>query len=293
MPTLEWIGKSKVVNHHQEVPFRVLERKYSYDENGQHEADNGSENMIIRGDNLEALKALLPRYEGRVKCIYIDPPYNTGNEGWVYNDNVNDPKIKKWLGEVVGKEGEDLTRHDKWLCMMYPRLKLLHKLLSNDGAIFISIDDNEVYSLKSICDEIFGSNCFVARITWQNNYSLRNDAKGIPYETDNIVVYSKQPNWSPKRLARTDEMNARYVNYDNDVLPYKVTPIHAPGASTHKSMVYAIQHPLTGELMYPPKGRHWKDGQDKLLAALCEWAPYELRVIGYSYTRGYLWRCRF
>ena len=115
MPTLEWIGKSKVINHHQEVPFRVLERKYSFDENGEHSEDNGSDNMIIRGDNLEALKALLPRYEGRVKCIYIDPPYNTGNEGWVYNDNVNDPKIKKWLGEVVGKEGEDLTRHDKWL----------------------------------------------------------------------------------------------------------------------------------------------------------------------------------
>ena len=109
MPTLEWIGKSKVINHHQEVPFRVLERKYSFDENGEHSEDNGSDNMIIRGDNLEALKALLPRYEGRVKCIYIDPPYNTGNEGWVYNDNVNDPKIKKWLGEVVGKEGDTLT----------------------------------------------------------------------------------------------------------------------------------------------------------------------------------------
>jgi adenine-specific DNA-methyltransferase len=125
MPTLEWIGKSKVINHHQDVPFRVLERKYSFDENGQHNEDNGSENMIIRGDNLEALKALLPRYEGRVKCIYIDPPYNTGNEGWVYNDNVNDPKIKKWL------------------CMMYPRLKLLQKLLADDGVIFISIDDTE------------------------------------------------------------------------------------------------------------------------------------------------------
>ena len=125
MPTLEWIGKSKVINHHQDVPFRVLERKYSFDENGQHDEDNGSENMIIRGDNLEALKALLPRYEGRVKCIYIDPPYNTGNEGWVYNDNVNDPKIKKWL------------------CMMYPRLKLLQKLLADDGVIFISIDDTE------------------------------------------------------------------------------------------------------------------------------------------------------
>lgn len=211
--------------------------------------------------------------------IYIDPPYNTGNEGWVYNDNVNDPKIKKWLGEVVGKEGEDLTRHDKWLCMMYPRLKLLQRLLSNDGAIFISIDDNELYNLKVICDEIFGANCFAAKITWQNNYSLRNDAKGIPYETDNILVYSKTPFWNPKRLARTAEMDARYVNYDNDSVDYKVTPIHAPGASTHKSMVYAIQQPITGELMYPPKGRHWKDGQEKLLAVLNEWAPYELRNI--------------
>ena len=165
MPTLEWIGKSKVINHHQEVPFRVLERKYSFDENGQHNEDNGSENMIIRGDNLEALKALLPRYEGRIKCIYIDPPYNTGNEGWVYNDNVNDPKILRWLGELVGKAGEDLTRHDKWLCMMYPRLKLLYKLLSDDGAIFISLDDNEIFYLRSIMDEIFGASNFTAQIT--------------------------------------------------------------------------------------------------------------------------------
>ena len=141
MPTLEWIGKNKVVNHHQEVPFRVLERQYSFDEQGQHTENNGSENMIIHGDNLEALKALLPQYEGKVKCIYIDPPYNTGNEGWCYNDNVSDPHIQKWLGEVVGKEGEDLTRHDKWLCMMYPRLMLLQKLLADDGVIFISIDD--------------------------------------------------------------------------------------------------------------------------------------------------------
>ena len=170
MPTLEWIGKSKVINHHQDVPFRVLERKYSFDENGQHNEDNGSENMIIRGDNLEALKALLPRYEGRVKCIYIDPPYNTGNEGWVYNDNVNDPKIKKWLGEVVGKEGEDLTRHDKWLCMMYPRLKLLQKLLADDGVIFISIDDTEFHHLRLICDEIFGN--FAEAVVWQKRTSI-------------------------------------------------------------------------------------------------------------------------
>ena len=157
MPTLEWIGKEKVINHHQEVPFRVLDRRYSFDESGQHAGDNGSENMIIHGDNLEALKALLPRFEGQVKCIYIDPPYNTGNENWVYNDNVNDPKIKKWLGEVVGKEGEDLTRHDKWLCMMYPRLKLLQKLLAEDGCLIISIGHHELNNLVTLLREIFGS----------------------------------------------------------------------------------------------------------------------------------------
>lgn len=182
MPTLDWIGKDKVINHHSEVPYRVLEREYSYDEKGETIENNHSENMVIHGDNLEALKALLPKYEGKVKCIYIDPPYNTGNEGWVYNDNVNSPQMKKWLGEVVGKEGEDLSRHDKWLCMMYPRLRLLQKLLSDDGVIFISIDDNELYNLKIICDEILGSNCFVADISWQRTYSMRNDVKGIAAE---------------------------------------------------------------------------------------------------------------
>ena len=190
MPTLEWIGKSKVINHHQDVPFRVLERKYSFDENGQHDEDNGSENMIIRGDNLEALKALLPRYEGRVKCIYIDPPYNTGNEGWVYNDNVNDPKIKKWLGEVVGKEGEDLTRHDKWLCMMYPRLKLLQKLLADDGVIFINIGEDEHANLKLICDEIFGVRNYVTDFGRQMKSG---GAKGHYYtpSLDYVLTYAK------------------------------------------------------------------------------------------------------
>lgn len=158
MPTLDWIGKSKVISHHLEVPCCVLDRKYSYDENGQHEEDNGSENMIIHGDNLLALKSLLPQYEGCIKCIYIDPPYNTGEEKWVYNDNVNDPRIKKWLGEVVGKEGEDLSRHDKWICMMYPRLKLLQRLLAKDGLIAVSINDVELYNLGLMMNEIFGSN---------------------------------------------------------------------------------------------------------------------------------------
>ncbi len=191
MPTLEWIGKNKVINHHQEVPFRVLERQYSFDENGQTEADNGSENMIIHGDNLEALKALLPRYEGRVKCIYIDPPYNTGNEGWVYNDNVNDPKIARWLGELVGKEGDDLTRHDKWLCMMYPRLKLLHKLLANDGAIFISLDDNEIVYLRAVMDEIFGANNFIAQVTLLCNPKGRSQDKYFATCHEYLLVYTK------------------------------------------------------------------------------------------------------
>ena len=276
MPTLEWIGKSKVINHHQDVPFRVLERKYSFDENGQHNEDNGSENMIIRGDNLEALKALLPRYEGRVKCIYIDPPYNTGNEGWVYNDNVNDPKIKKWLGEVVGKEGEDLTRHDKWLCMMYPRLKLLQKLLADDGVIFISIDDTECSNLILICNEIFGASNFVANISWQRTYSPRNDSKGIVSEVEHLVLFSKNPGWQPNKLPRTEAMDSRYKNPDNDVAPWKSSDAFAPGAATHQGMVYAIQHPFTGEMLYPSNGRCWRYQQSSMLEYMQGWCNYRL-----------------
>ena len=189
MPELNWVGKDKVITHHLDVPYRVLDRQYSYDEHGQHDADNGSQNMIIHGDNLEALKALLPHYEGKVDCIYIDPPYNTGNENWVYNDNVNDPRIKKWLGEVVGKEGEDLSRHDKWLCMMYPRLRLLHRLLAPTGAIFISIDDNEAANLRLICDEIFGPACFVADIAVVNNWKGRSDAKYVATAHEHLLFY--------------------------------------------------------------------------------------------------------
>ena len=286
MPTLEWIGKDKVINHHQEVPYRVLERQYSYDEAGQHAEDNGSENMIIHGDNLEALKALLPRYEGKVKCIYIDPPYNTGNEGWVYNDNVNDPKIKKWLGEVVGKEGEDLSRHDKWLCMMYPRLKLLQRLLAEDGVIFISIDDNELYNLKSICDEIFGLSCFVSNISWQRTYSMRNDSQGIPAEIEHILVYSKKPMWIPSKLPRTEEMNSKYKNPDNDPQgPWQNTTAFAPGGTTHQGMVYAIQHPFTGKMMYPTRDAHWRYQQEQMLEIMRGWCNYELKELDDAHER--------
>ncbi len=192
MPTLTWIGKDKVVNHHHEVPYRVLEHQYGFRaEEDDNQTPTNSGNKIIHGDNLEALKSLLPEYEGRVKCIYIDPPYNTGNEKWVYNDNVNDPKIKKWLGEVVGKQGEDLSRHDKWLCMMYPRLKLLHKLLAEDGAIFISIDDNELANLKLLCDEIFGVNNFIGQFSWVRKKKGSFLSKTIRKMLEYVLCYQK------------------------------------------------------------------------------------------------------
>lgn len=187
MPTLEWIGKDKVINHHQEVPYRLLDEKYTYNA-------KTSENKLIHGDNLLALKSLLPEYEGRIDCIYIDPPYNTGNEKWVYNDNVNDPKIKKWLGEVVGAEGEDLSRHDKWLCMMYPRLKLLQKLMSSKGVIYISIDDNELTNLKLICDEIFGARNFIGYITWLKKRKGSFLSKKLISVTEYIVAYTNDIN---------------------------------------------------------------------------------------------------
>lgn len=280
MPTLNWIGKDKVVNHHLDVPFYTLEHKYGFraeDETDTSETHSG--NMIIHGDNLVALKALLPEYEGRVNCIYIDPPYNTGEEKWVYNDNVNDTHIKKWLGEVVGKEGEDLSRHDKWLCMMYPRLALLQKLLHPQGAIFISIDDNEYTNLKAICDEIFGKNCFVANISWQRTYSPRNDKDGIAAEAEHLLVYGKESNWLPKKLERTEEMDARYSSPDNDLKLWKNGDATAPGAVDHQTMVYAVQHPITGKLLYPSNGRHWTFGQEQMFSIMKEWAEYELKPI--------------
>ena len=252
MPTLEWIGKSKVINHHQEVPFRVLERQYSYDEQGRHEEDNGSENMIIRGDNLEALKALLPRYEGRVKCIYIDPPYNTGNEGWVYNDNVNDPKIKKWLGEVVGKEGEDLTRHDKWLCMMYPRLKLLQKLLADDGVIFISIDDNELFTLKFICDEIFGKSNYVSMITRPTGTHTGITNKAIVGESDYILVYAKNLDAMSIDGLPLQDKDTKIYDMEDERGRFLIRPLRRTGGENRRedrpNMFFAIKAPDGSEV---------------------------------------------
>ena len=187
MPTLQFKGKNIIWNHHLSVPYHTLEEV----ENLHFQPEKSNGNLIIEGDNLIALKALLPEYAGKVKCIYIDPPYNTGNEGWVYNDNVNSPLINEWLGKAVGTD--DLTRHDKWLCMMTPRLFLLRDLLANDGVIFISIDDNALTYLRVLCDEIFGQHNFVAvlpRITKKAGKTTGSIAKNNDY----ILVYKKDEN---------------------------------------------------------------------------------------------------
>lgn len=259
MPTLHWIGKEKVINHHMDVPFRVLEHAYGFDNGTQSDKETNSGNKIIHGDNLEALKSLLPEYEGKIKCIYIDPPYNTGNEGWVYNDNVTDPKIKKWLGQVVGKESDDLSRHDKWLCMMYPRIKMLHKLLSDGGAIFISIDDVEVHFLCLVLDEIFGKSNFVANIVWQKRTSP--DARGtIGAGHEHIIVYGKK--WEKVRanlnkLPLSEKQIRTFKNPDNDPKgPWVSSDFTAQGFRPNQ--MYKIKTP-SGKVYSPPDGSCWKN----------------------------------
>ena len=256
MPTLNWIGKDKVVNHAAAVPFHVLKHKYNF--------GGASENKIIHGDNLLALKSLLPEYERRVKCIYIDPPYNTGNEGWIYNDKVNSPQIKKWLGEVVGKEGEDLSRHDKWLCMMYPRLKLLKKLLADDGAIFISIDDNEQANLKLICDEIFGVQNFFTTLTRRSMHTVRNSSKDFNKNSDFILVYAqnKETLTADKnfRIREKVDKATDYKLNDNDGRGfYKLDPIYARNYAKPYTFTF-----LNGVVWSAPEGSYPRYSQETL-----------------------------
>jgi adenine-specific DNA-methyltransferase len=250
MPTLDWIGKKAVVNHHREVPYRLL-----HCDKSKSVGDPDAGNLLVYGDNLDALKALLPYYAGKVKCIYIDPPYNTGNEGWVYNDNVNSPEIRAWLGKVVGREAEDLSRHDKWLCMMYPRLRLLHYFLSDDGAIFISIDDNEYWSLRGVLDDIFDRKHFVTTIIWQKRTSRENRA-AFSESHDYIVIYSKRPADEYKLHRNKLPPNEKgFSNPDGDLRgPWRSIPFSAQGY--RENQMYVITTP-TGKKLKPPKGRCW------------------------------------
>ncbi|MEZ5619344.1 MAG: site-specific DNA-methyltransferase [Rhodocyclaceae bacterium] len=253
MPTLDWIGKQAVVRHHKDVPYRLLEAVPELSC-----GDDTSGNLIVQGDNLHALKALLPRYAGQVKCIYIDPPYNTGNEGWAYNDNVNSPEIRKWLGEVVGKEGETLDRHDRWLCMMYPRLTLLRQFLREDGAIFVSIDDNEVATLRLLMDEIFGAKNFVATVLWQKIFSPKNSARHLSEDHDYIVVYaSNADKWKPNLLPRGDDAKARYKNDDEDPRgPWTSGDLQA--RNYYSEGTYPVTCPSGRVIPGPGKGMYWR-----------------------------------
>jgi len=257
MPKLHWIGKDKVVHHHRDVPYRALDLKYRFAAPEGTPA-NSSGNHIIHGDNLDALKSLIPEFEGKINCIYIDPPYNTGNEGWVYNDAVNDPKMQKWLGKVVGKEGEDLTRHDKWLCMMYPRLKLLHRLLAKDGVIFVSIDDNEQAHLKLVMDEIFGARLFVANFIWKKKGTTSNvDGAEVSSLFDNTLCYKKTT--TAKITARTYSSSEREYPYADELGAYRMTVIEkkSDGEYERKTMMFKI----IGH--NPRNGKRWQIGEEK------------------------------
>jgi adenine-specific DNA-methyltransferase len=305
MPTLNWIGKEAVVDHHRRVPTRLLECDPALSV-----GDPEAGNLLVEGDNLEALKALLPRYRGKVKCIYIDPPYNTGNEGWIYNDNVNDPRIRKWLGEVVGKEAEDLCRHDKWLCMMYPRLALLREFLTEDGSILISIDDNELPRLQLVLDELFGAQNFVANLVWEKG--KKGDAKFISVTHEYVVVFANNKKlqlergvkWRRRKpgvedvvghyneirarlgnqhdvirrelmawyrsLPRGDARKAhKHYNWSDDRGLYFPDNFHGPDDGRESRPRYDILHPITGRPCAKPS-TGWRWEEDRTERALAE-----------------------
>ncbi len=264
MPVLQFKGKSVIESYHHTVPHCRLEfdEKLSLLPKGEKPSLDG--NLIIEGDNLLALKALLPTHAGRIKCVYIDPPYNTGNEGWVYNDNLTQPQFKEWIGQTVGKEGEDATRHDKWCCMMYPRLSLLRDLLHEDGSIWISIDDNEVHNLRAIMDEVYGAENFVATVIWEKVYSPKSSAKHLSENHDYVVVYAKsKDSWRRNLLPRTEEQNARYDNPDDDPRgPWKPGDLSA--RNYYSKGTYAITCPGGRVIDAPPEGRYYVVSEDDL-----------------------------
>lgn len=263
MPTLNWIGKEAVIKHDKEVPFKLLKpiKKLS--------VGNNSQNLVIEGDNLEALKALMPYYYNRIKCIYIDPPYNTGNEKWVYNDKVNSPRIRKWLGQVVGGHTQDLCRHDKWLCMMYPRLKLLKELLSEDGVIFISINDTEVNSLKFVLNEIFGENNFISQIVWFNREGGgSSDSKHFKIKHEYILCYSKNKEFASIKGVKIEDED-RYRLKDKHFKErgtHQLVKLNSASIQYSKSLDYPIEAP-DGTKIFPSYGKKracWRWSKQKL-----------------------------
>ncbi len=251
MPEIVFKGKEYVYNHHLTVPYRPLVVQPG---KGVGDADLAG-NLVIHGDNLQALKSLLPRHAGQVDLVFIDPPYNTGNEGWCYSDNVNSPIMKEWLS-TNPVDGDDLLRHDKWLCMMWPRLVLLRELLSERGSIWITLDDNEVHRARMVLDELFGDENFIAHVIWQKKYSTQNDAEHFSPAHDHMLVYAKSHSAVEFRLlCRTEAMDAAYKNPDADPRgPWKASDLTR--AEHRDRDYYAIRTP-SGREVYPSKGRSW------------------------------------
>lgn len=263
MPVLQFKGKTAVETYHHTVPHHTVEfdKKLSCLSKGEQPSLDG--NLIIEGDNLLALKALLPTHAGRIKCIYIDPPYNTGNEGWVYNDNLTQPQFKEWIGRTVGKEGEDACRHDKWCCMMYPRLMLLKELLRDDGAIFVSIGDDEIHHLRMLLDEVFGQTNLIATIIWRNSTGPK-QSKYLSTSHDYILSYARSlPSWNRNLLPRTEQQQSDYQNPDDDPRgPWRSGGLDA--RNYYSRGRYAITCPGGRVIDGPPGGSYWRVSEDTL-----------------------------
>ena len=253
MAILNFKGKTFVQNHHLAVKYHQLVPKK---DKSFTDKVSLNDNLIIHGDNLKVLKALLPTYAGKVKCIYIDPPYNTGNEKWIYNDNVNSPMMQEWLGKVVDRE--DLTRHDKWLCMMMPRLKLLRELLSEDGVIFVSIDDNEVHHLRMLMNEVFGEGNFITNFIWKKK-STSTNVRGTQLSslTDYVVCYGKTK--EVKLNPRVRSRETRQYLYEDEEGKYRTTIIEKKHAGSYEreSMRFSILG------VFPRNGKRWQIGEEK------------------------------
>jgi adenine-specific DNA-methyltransferase len=258
MPELQFKGKEFVYNHHLTVPYRPLEMDASKSIG----KPNLNGNLIIHGDNLHALKALLPLYAGKVDCIFIDPPYNTGNENWSYNDNVNSPMMREWLSSNPVTI-EDGLRHDKWCAMMYPRLKLLYELLSENGSFWMTLDDNEVSDARLILDEIFGEQNFVAVCIWHKVDSPKNTAEHFSVDHDYVVVYAKSASlWDLNLLPRTQRMLDRYKNPDNDPRgPWLLSDLAA--RNFYGQGTYPITTPHGRRITGPPAGSYWRVSKQK------------------------------
>jgi adenine-specific DNA-methyltransferase len=258
MPEIVFKGKEYVYNHHLTVPYRPLVVDKA---KGIGPGDLNS-SLVIHGDNLHALKALLPRYAGKVDLVFIDPPYNTGNEGWCYSDGVNSPIMKEWLS-TNPVDGEDMLRHDKWLCMMWPRLVLLRELMADQGSIWITLDDNEVHHARDMLDEIFGAENFVATCVWQKNYAPKGTAQFFSEDHDYVLVYAKDKKiWRPNLLERTEDMDARYSNTDNDKNgPWKSSDLSA--RNFYSEGTYSIVSPSGRVIDGPPPGNYWRVKESK------------------------------